>query len=250
MSGHSKWATTKRHKAAIDSKRGKIFSVISKEIMLASRSGGKDADMNPRLRTLLQKAKAANMPSDNVERAILKGCGELPGQTIEEILYEGYAPGGVALIIEVATDNKNRSVSEVRSTLGKNGGNLGGPNSVAFNFQRMGQFLISSDKTNEDQLMEIALEAGAEDIINNDDHFEVLCPVSEYDNLNDVLEKAGIQPDESDLVYVPQNTVPVTDADDVKKILRLISILEDLEDVQKVHANFDIADELLESAEA
>jgi YebC/PmpR family DNA-binding regulatory protein len=249
MSGHSKWATTKRHKAVIDAKRGKIFSVISKELIMAARSGGGDADMNPRLRTVLQKAKAANMPNENVQRAIKKGTGELPGITIEEVLYEGYGPGGVAMMIEVATDNTNRSVSEVRSTLTKNGGNLGGSGAVAYNFSRMGQFVIAADKTDEEALMESTLEAGAEDILSEDDHFEVRCPISEYEKVSRALEEAGIEPDSSELAYIPENLVPVTDVEDAKRILRVIDLLEDLEDVQNVYANFDMADSILEATE-
>jgi YebC/PmpR family DNA-binding regulatory protein len=249
MSGHSKWATTKRHKAAVDAKRGKIFSVISKELIMAARAGGGDADMNPRLRTILQKAKAANMPNDNVQRAIKKGTGELPGIVIEEVIYEGYASGGVALIIEVATDNTNRSVGEVRSTLTKNGGNLGSPGSVAFNFTRMGQFMIAGEKTDEEALMDIALEAGAEDILSEEDHFEVRCPVSEYEKVSRALEDAGIEPDSSELAYIPENLVPVTEVDDAKSILRVIDILDDLEDVQNVYANYDMDPSLLEAAE-
>ncbi|MDA0347604.1 MAG: YebC/PmpR family DNA-binding transcriptional regulator [Verrucomicrobia bacterium] len=249
MSGHSKWATTKRHKAAIDAKRGKIFSVLSKELIMAARAGGGDADMNPRLRTVLQKAKAANMPNDNVQRAIQKGTGELPGVTIEEVLYEGYGPGGVALMIEVATDNTNRSVGEVRSTLTKNGGNLGGSGAVAYNFSRMGQFVIAAEKTDEETLMECALEAGAEDILSEADHFEVRCPITEYEKVSRALEEAGIEPDSSELAYIPESLVPVTEVEDAKRILRVIDLLEELEDVQNVYANFDMADSILEAAE-
>ena len=205
--------------------------------------------MNPRLRTVLQKAKAANMPNENVQRAIKKGTGELPGITIEEVLYEGYGPGGVAMMIEVATDNTNRSVSEVRSTLTKNGGNLGGSGAVAYNFSRMGQFVIAADKTDEEALMESTLEAGAEDILSEDDHFEVRCPISEYEKVSRALEEAGIEPDSSELAYIPENLVPVTDVEDAKRILRVIDLLEDLEDVQNVYANFDMADSILEATE-
>jgi YebC/PmpR family DNA-binding regulatory protein len=246
MSGHSKWATTKHHKAAQDAKKGKIFSVISKEITLAARNGGGDPNFNPRLRTLLAKAKSANMPADNVDRAVKKGTGELPGVEYVELLYEGYAPGGVGLMVEVTTDNKNRSASEVRSTFNKLGGNLAGAGALAHNFSRQGQFLISAGKTNEDDLMELVLEAGAEDIINNEDHFEVLCPMQEFDNVAQAIEKAGLEPDESGLAYIPSSEIPVEDADTARKCLRLIDALENLEDVQHVYANFDIADDLLE----
>lgn len=245
MSGHSKWATTKRHKAAVDAKRGKIFSVISKELTLAARDGGADPDMNPRLRTQIAKAKAANMPADNVERAIKKGTGEIEGVTIEELIYEGYGPGGVGLIVEVTTDNKNRSASEVRSSFSKHGGNLAGAGALAFNFQRKGQFLIARDKAEEEQLMEIGLESGAEDVVVEDDHFEVITGISDYDTVATALEEAGIESESSELVYIPNSLVPVDDADTAKKILRLIEVLDDLEDVKAVHSNYDIDESLL-----
>lgn len=246
MSGHSKWATTKRHKAAIDAKRGKIFSSLSKDLTLAAKSGGGDPLMNPRLRTLIAKAKAANMPADNVDKAIKKGTGELPGVSYEEIVYEGYAVGGVGFIVEVTTDNKNRSVAEVRSTFTKSGGNLATPGALMFNFTKKGQFIVGADKTTEDALMEIALDAGAEDIINNEDHFEILSPISEYDAVSAALEKAGITPDDSNLAWIPNNLVPVTDPETVKKILKLEDALDDLEDVQNVYGNYDIDDSLLD----
>lgn len=247
MAGHSKWATTKRHKAAVDGKRGKIFSAISKELTLAARSGGGDPNFNPRLRMLMQKAKGANMPADNVDRAIKKGTGELPGVEYFELVYEGYAPGGVGVIVEVTTDNKNRSASEVRSTFSKCGGNLAGAGALAFNFQRKGQFLIGADKVSEEQLMEIAIEAGAEDVTNEDDHFEVITEIGDFDAVSNALEKAGIEPESSELAYLPNTPVEVTDPDVVKQVLRLIGLLDDLEDVKAVWANYDIADELLEA---
>lgn len=240
MSGHSKWATTKRHKAAIDAKKGKIFSVLSKDLTLAARSGGGDPNSNARLRTLIAKAKAVNMPSDNVDRAIKKGTGELPGLVYEEITYEGYGPGGVGIIVEVTTDNKNRAVGEVRSTFTKHGGNLAAPGALAFNFQRKGQFLIDASKTTEDKLMEVALEAGADDIVTEEDHFEVLCAISAYDSVSDALAKAGISPDQQEIAYIPSNLNPITDADVARKVLHLIETLEDLDDVQHVYANHDI----------
>jgi len=246
MSGHSKWATTKRHKAAIDAKRGKIFSVISKELTLAARDGGGDPEFNPRLRTNIAKAKAANMPADNIDRAIKKGTGELEGAVIEELTYEGYGPGGVGLIVEVTTDNKNRSASEVRSTFGKNGGNLAGSGALAYNFQRKGQFLVSAEEAGEERLMEVAVEAGAEDVVNNSDHFEVLCEMTEFDNVAQALEAAGIKTESAELAYLPQTPVPVSDPDVARQVFRLVEALEELEDVKSVFANFDIAEELLE----
>src|SRR6056300_1013560 len=246
MSGHSKWATTKRHKAAVDAKRGKIFSLISKEISLATRDGGKDPEFNPRLRTLILKAKQANMPSDNIDRAIKKGAGELGGVTIEELLYEGYGPGGVGLIVEVTTDNKNRSASEVRSTFSKGGGNLAGVGALAFNFKRKGQFLISSEKISEDELTELALENDAEDVLIEDDHYEVICEVSEFDRLAEAFEKQGIEPDSSELAYLPNTLVTIEDENIARKIMSLIESLEELEDVKSVHGNYDMNKALIE----
>ena len=246
MSGHSKWATTKRHKAAVDAKRGKIFSVISKEISLATRDGGKDPEFNPRLRTLILKAKQSNMPSDNIDRAIKKGAGELGGVTIEELLYEGYGPGGVGLIVEVTTDNKNRSASEVRSTFSKGGGNLAGVGALAFNFKRKGQFLLAVDKISENDLTELALDNEAEDVITQEDHFEVICETSEFDRLAEAFEQKGVEPDSSELAYLPNNLVRIEDEDTVRKLLNLIDALDDLEDVKSVHGNYDIDKALLE----
>jgi YebC/PmpR family DNA-binding regulatory protein len=246
MSGHSKWATTKRHKAAIDAKRGKIFSVISKEISLATRDGGKDAEFNPRLRTLVLKAKQANMPSDNIDRAIKKGAGELGGVTYEELLYEGYGPGGVGLIVEVTTDNKNRSASDVRSTFSKGGGNLAGVGALAFNFKRKGQFLLALDKMPEDDLTELALDNEAEDVLVEDDHYEVICETSDFDRLAEAFENKGVVPDSSELVYLPNILVPIKDEDVARKVMNLIEALEELEDVKAVHGNYDMDKSLLE----
>ncbi len=248
MSGHSKWATTKRHKAAIDAKRGKLFSVMSKEISLAARNGGGDPEFNPRLRTCVAKAKAANMPAENVERAIKKGTGELPGVTYEEVTYEGYGPGGVGIIVEVTTDNKNRSASAVRSVFTKAGGSLTSPGALSYNFNRQGQFLIAAGKTTEENLMEAVLDAGAEDILNQGDHFEVRCPMSEFDAVSGALEKAGIAPENAEVAYIPASLAAVSDASTARKVLHLIEQLEDLEDVSHVYANYDIADDLLQQA--
>ena len=247
MSGHSKWATTKRHKAAIDAKRGKIFSAISKDLTLAARNGGGDPEFNPRLRTFINKAKAANMPADNIDRAIKKGTGELPGVEYFELLYEGYGAGGIGIIVQVTTDNKNRAASEVRSTFSKQGGNLAAPGAVQHFFTRQGQFLIDSNKATEDQLMEIGLENGAEDIINNGDHFELRCAMADFDDLSTAIEKAGIEPDSAELAYIPQTVTPLDDKETVQKLLRLVSALEDLDDVQNVYDNSEFDDSLMES---
>lgn len=245
MSGHSKWHTTKRHKAVIDAKRGKIFSVLAKEITLAARAGGGNPESNARLRTLMDKARAANMPSDNIKRAVQKGTGEIPGVTYEEIVYEGYAPGGVGLIVEVTTDNKNRAAAEVRQAFNDNGGNMAQAGAVTHGFQRKGQVLIAAAAIGEDALMELALAAGAEDVLNHGDHYEVLCPVSEYYALAKALEDKGIKPESSELAYVPNLEMPVTDAAVAKQLLALIDALEALDDVKAVHGNHSIDPKLL-----
>ena len=251
MAGHSKWATTKRHKAAVDAKRGKIFSVISKELTLAARAGGGDADMNPRLRTALLKAKGANMPADNIDRAIKKGTGEIEGAIIEELVYEGYAAGGVGIIVEVTTHNKNRSAGEIRSSFSKNGGNLAGAGALAFNFQRKGQFLIdAANVADEDVVMMLALDAGAEDVENKEDHYEVTCTLAEFDALTQALEDAGIQTESGEMVYIPNSLTPITEVGIARQVLRLIQVLDDLEDVKAVHSNFDMDEALLAEASA
>ena len=186
------------------------------------------------------------MPADNVDRAIKKGTGEIPGVVYEQLLYEGYGPGGIGIIVEVTTDNKNRAASDVRSTFTKNGGNLATPGALQFNFTKQGQFIISADKTTEDALMDVVLEAGAEDIINNGDHFEVLCPVSAFTAVALALEKAGIQPDEAELAWIPNSETPITDPELAKKIVKLTDALEDLDDVQNVYSNESIDDSLLD----
>ncbi len=247
MSGHSKWATTKRHKGLVDAKRGKIFSNLAKEITLAARESGGDPASNMRLRSILLRARAANMPNDNIDRAIKKGTGEIPGVVYEQLTYEGYAPAGVSVIVEVTTDNKNRAVSEVRSVFTKNGGNMGSSGSVAFNFSRKGQIIIAAEGNDEDALMEIALEAGAEDFKNNGDHFEIITAVPDYDNVAKAIADKGIKPLESDLVYLPNITVPISDADTAKKIQKLLDALEELDDVKAVHSNDDFDEALLDA---
>jgi YebC/PmpR family DNA-binding regulatory protein len=245
MSGHSKWSTIKHKKGAADAKRGKIFSRLSKDITLAAKNGGGDPDMNPKLRTVLLKARSENMPVENTERAIKKGTGELPGVVYEEFVYEGYAPHGVAVVIEVTTDNKNRAASDVRSTFSKNGGNLAGAGAVAFMFHRTGQIIISKEKTDEDTLMEVALEAGAEDLKVEDEYFEVLAPLADFDHVSQALAKAEIEPANAELAYLPENLIAITDANDAKQILRLIDLLDDLDDVQNVFHNADIPTEFI-----
>jgi YebC/PmpR family DNA-binding regulatory protein len=250
MSGHSKWSTIKRAKGAADAKRGQAFSKIAKEIMLAARSGGGDANMNPRLRTILLKARDANMPSDNIDRAIKKGTGELEGQIIEENVYEGYGPGGIGMIVKVATDNKNRAASDVRSTFSKNGGNLASTGAVSFQFLHCGQFLISKEKSDEETLMELALDAGADDVRTSEQGFEILCPISEFDTVSAALEAREIKPDSAKISYVPTTPVPVTEVSVAKTFYKLQSALEDLDEVQSVFSNEDISDEISEAAQA
>lgn len=245
MSGHSKWHTTKRHKAVIDAKRGKIFSVLSKELTLAAKAGGGNAESNARLRTVLDKARAANMPTENVKRAIQKGTGEIPGVVYDEFAYEGYAPGGVGLIIEVTTDNKNRIAAEVRHAFTEHGGNMAQAGAVSHGFQRKGQVLLAAGAIAEDALMELALAAGADDVINHGDHFEILCPVAEYYTLAKALQDKGLKPESSELAYVPNLQVPVADAGVAKQVLELIDALEALDDVKAVHGNHDIDPKLI-----
>lgn len=244
MSGHSKWSTIKRHKALVDAKRGKMFSMIGKEITLAAKSGGKNPDFNPQLRTLLLKAKAANMPNDNIQKAILKGTGELPGMQIEELIYEGYGPGGIGFIVEVTTDNKNRAVSDVRNAFTKCGGNLATSGALAFTFQRKGQFLIASDKTTEDALLELALNLGAEDVRNEGDHFEVVCGVADFYNIIKGFESANLETESAELVYLPVTSIPINDKELGEKVLKLVEKLEDLEDVKNVFSNYDLSPDL------
>jgi YebC/PmpR family DNA-binding regulatory protein len=237
MAGHNKWSKVKRLKAVTDARRGKVFSRLSRDITLAAKSGGGDPEANARLRTLVLKARDANMPAENVDRAIKKGTGELPGVVYEEITYEGYGPGGVAFVVEATTDNKTRAAKEVRSAFAKHGGNLASSGSVAFQFKHAGQFLIAKDKTTEDALMEIALEAGADDVIASEQGFEVRCAVHAFDKVSHALEQKGIKPDSAEIAYIPTTTVPVTDKNVAATILRLQEALEELDDVQTVFSN-------------
>lgn len=244
MSGHSKWSTIKHKKGAADAKRGKIFSKIIREITVAARVGGGNPGDNPRLRTIMDKARSANLPSDTVERAIKKGCGELEGASYEEIIFEGYGPAGVALLVDVLTDNRNRVVSELRFIFSKNSGNLGENGCVSWIFSKKG--VLSFDKsTNEDKLMEVALEAGAEDILCENGECTVYTSPEAYLSVKEVCEKNGLKPVESNISNVPQNTVKL-EGHDAEKMLKLMEALEDHDDVQNVSANFDIDDATME----
>ena len=248
MSGHSKWSTIKHKKGAADAKRGKIFTRIIKEMTVAARLGGGDINGNPRLRAAVAEAKANNMPKDNVERAIKRGTGELEGATYEEITYEGYGPGGVALMVETMTDNSNRTTPEIRHIFEKNGGNLGTPGSVRFQFERKGYFAIEKSAVDEDKLMEIVLEAGADDLQTiGTEAYEVYTSPEAFEQVRQALEKASIPTVESKLGQIPANYVTL-DETKAKQVIRLLEMLDDHEDVQNVWSNFDIPAEMMESA--
>ena len=246
MSGHSKWSTIKRKKGAIDAKRGKIFTKLIKEITVAARMGGGDPDANPRLRTAVIAAKTENMPKDNIERAIKKGTGGLEGVNYEEILYEGYGPGGVAVLVETMTDNKNRTVADVRHFFSKSGGNLGESGCVGWMFDKKGVITVDKGAITEEQLMELALEAGAQDVVEEDASFQVITAPEDLNTVAEGLAKANVKYSEAAISMVPKNTVEVTEEKTARSLLKLLENLEDHDDVQKVHANFDIADELME----
>ncbi len=242
MSGHSKWSTIKHKKAALDAKRGKVFTRVIKELTVSAKVGGGDPDGNPRLRSAIAEAKAANMPADNIKRAIMKGTGELPGVTYEDVVYEGYGPGGVAIYVEVLTDNKMRTTPEIRHVFTKHGGDLGQPNSVSWMFEKKGQFSIPASAASEEQLMEIVLAAGADDLQAVDDNLEVTCSPSVFGQLQDALEKAKIVPTQAKLAMLP-TTVVELDAKKAGQCLKLLEILEDHDDVQNVFANLSFDDD-------
>jgi YebC/PmpR family DNA-binding regulatory protein len=249
MSGHSKWSTIKRKKGAADAKRGKAFTKIIKEIMVAARFGGGDANSNPRLRTAILAAKAENMPKDNIDRAIKKGTGELEGVNYEEIGYEGYGPGGVAMLVEVLTDNKNRTVAEVRHTFSKQNGSLGETGCVSWMFEKKGLMSIDKKGADEDRLIEAALEAGALDVKDSVKEFDVTTPPNLFEEVKKKIEAAGFKTTYSEVTMVPQTTVHLI-GKEAEQMLKLMEGLEDLDDVQKVYANFDIADEEMERLSA
>jgi YebC/PmpR family DNA-binding regulatory protein len=249
MSGHSKWHSIKHKKGALDAKRGKVFTKIIREMSIAARLGGGDPNANPRLRTAVDKAKAVNMPADNIKRAIQKGTGELEGASYEELTLEGYGPGGVAVLVEGTTDNRNRTVSEIRHLFTKNGGNLGGAGSVSYMFKPRGYIAIAKGKVGEDKLMEIALDAGADDIQGDGELWEVYTSQGAYEGVLDAIKKAGIAPDESQVGKYADNTISLEGAK-AQQMLKLIEALEDHDDVQNVWANFDISDKEMEAAAA
>ncbi len=246
MSGHSKWHSIKHKKAKVDAQRGKIFTRLIKELTVAARMGGGDPESNARLRTAMATAKAANMPANNIERAIKKGTGELPGVTYEEITYEGYGPAGVAIMVDTMTDNKNRTVAEIRYIMGKNGGNVGANGCVAWMFHSKGIIIVEAEGVDEDELLEISLEAGAEDMTNEDGVFQITTDPASFEDVRSALEEAGVDMESAELSKIPENTVEVSEKD-APKVLRLMDALENHDDVQNVYANFDIPEDILEA---
>jgi YebC/PmpR family DNA-binding regulatory protein len=244
MSGHSKWATIKHKKAAVDARRGKVFTKLIRELTSAARMGGGDADMNPRLRTAVATAKTANMPADTIQRAIKKGTGELPGEVYEEIIYEGYGAGGVAILVDVLTDNKNRTVAEIRHLFAKHGGNLGETGCVAWMFARKGFIALNANQIDEDTLLEIVLEAGGDDIKTETDVYEIVTAPETFEDVRGVLEQKGLTLDVAEVTMLPQNMIPV-EGKQAEQVLRLMEALDDQDDVRKAHANFDISEEVM-----
>lgn len=247
MSGHSKWASIKHKKAANDAKRGKLFTKLLKEVTVAARNGGGDPEMNPRLRTAIQAAKAANVPNDTVDRAILKGTGDLEGIGYEEVVYEGYGPNGVALIIEVLTDNKNRSVSDLRNILDRNGGTMGERGCVSWMFEKRGLIFVQKDSIDEDELFLIAADAGAEDLETQEEQIQIICPFEDFESVRVAIKESHADISLAETTMVPQTTIKL-DEKQAEQMIRLMDLLDDNDDVQKVYANFDIPDDILEAA--
>ena len=245
MSGHSKWSTIKRKKGALDAKRGKIFTKLIKEITIAARTGGGDVEGNPRLRSAIQTAKSSNMPQDNITRAIAKGTGDLDGVSYEELSYEGYGPGGVAILINVLTDNKNRTGSEIRHLLTKGSGNMAEPNAVAWNFEKKGLILIPKNDSDEESLMEVVLESDADDMQVTEDHFEIYTTPEKFEFVLNKIKESEFIPDSADVSMIPKTTVKL-EGKEAEQMLRLLESIEDNDDVQNVYANFDISDEEME----
>ena len=248
MSGHSKWSSIKHKKGAADAKRGQLFTKLIKEITAAAKAGGGSLEGNPRLRLSVAKAKEANMPKDNIEKAVKRGTGELPGVIYEEVAYEGYAPGGVAVLVEALTDNKNRTTAEVRNIFSRNGGNLAGSGSVAWIFQKKGYLLIDKSRIDEEKLMEIVLGAGVEDLNSESASYEVTTPQKDFENVKQALQKAGIEWQSAELTMLPTSTVLVNNEAAAKKILAFMESLEEHDDVSHAYANFDIPDAILAAA--
>jgi YebC/PmpR family DNA-binding regulatory protein len=249
MSGHSKWATIKHKKGAADAKRGKVFTRLIKEVMVAARMGGGNPDGNPRLRAAVLAAKAENMPKENIDRAIKKGTGELEGVNYEEIMYEGYGTAGVAILVDIMTDNRNRAASEIRHIFSRNGGNLGEAGCVAWMFNKKGSIVFDKKAIPEEELIELALEAGAEDVKDEENQFEVVTSLEDFANVKAAFDDRGLKYELAEITMLPQTTVAIEDTKTAQQILRLMDALEDSDDVQNVYANFDIPDQILESLE-
>ena len=247
MSGHSKWHTIKHKKGAADAKRGKIFTRIIKELSVAARAGGGDVDMNPRLRTVVAEAKANNMPRENIERAIRRGTGEEPGVNYEEIMYEAYGPGGTAMLISTLTDNKNRTVGEIRFLLGKLNGNLAAENSVAWMFTRKGQVMVERAKVDEEKLLAAVLDAGADDMTDDEGGYEIICAPENFEAVRDAVKALGIEPASASVAMIPQNYVKL-EGKEAQQMLKLMDALDDQDDVQNVWANFDIEEKEIEAS--
>ena len=246
MSGHSKWHSIRHKKGATDAKRGKIFSRLNKELMVAARMGGGDPSANPRLRQAIAAAKSENMPNDNIERAIKKGTGELEGINYEEYMYEGYAPGGVALLIEVMTDNKNRAAADIRYVFNKRGGSLGEAGCVAWMFEKKGLIIFEQNQVAEDEVLEVALEAGADDVITTEDQYEVHTELAAFESVKQAFDDQELRYTMAEITMMPQNTVEIDDESMAVQVLNLMEAIEDADDVQKVYANFDIPDKILQ----
>ncbi|HEX3012527.1 MAG TPA: YebC/PmpR family DNA-binding transcriptional regulator [Syntrophomonadaceae bacterium] len=248
MSGHSKWANIKHQKARTDERKGKEFTKIAKEIIIAARQGGGDPDGNSKLKMVIQKAKAINMPNDNIARAIKKGTGELDGDAFEEIFYEGYGPNGVAIMLDIATDNRNRTASEIRHLFSKHNGNLGEAGCVAWMFKRCGLITVNTEDmtTDPDEFMLKMIEFGAEDVREDEDVLEVISTPDDFLNVKEAMEQDGIKIEDADIIMLPQNTVDITDEEQARKIMKLIDVLEDHDDVQNVYMNGNIPDEIME----
>src|SRR5262249_33025989 len=245
MSGHSKWHSIKHKKGALDAKRGKLFTKLIKELTIAARTGGGDPNQAPRLRKDVNDAKAANMPNDTIDRAIKRGTGELEGASYEEVTYEGYGPGGVAVMVNATTDNRNRTVSELRHLFSKNSGNLGESGSVAWMFNKKGQIIVDSALKSEDEMMEIALEAGAEDMQNDGESYQILTAPEDFLAVLDAIKSKGVEPISSEIAMIPQNTIKL-DGNHAAQMLKLYDALDDHEDVQSVYANFEIDDAVMQ----
>jgi len=244
MSGHSHWATIRRKKDAADAKKGKVFSKLARAIMAAARTGGGDLATNIRLKAVVEEARAARMPKENIERAIKKGTGELAGEALEEVVYEAYAPGGVALVIECLTDNRNRTAADVRKLLDVSGGSLAGSGATSYLFEKKGLITVSESEASEEKLFEITVDAGAEEIETIGDEIQITCPVSDFESVKQAFADSGITPEAAQLTMIPSNTVPLEE-DGARKVLRLMNALDDNDDVQNVYANFELPEKVL-----